>query len=79
MRHVRWSDDALDDLEQQIIRIASDNIMAAQQVAKRIRETGNDLSAFGTGHPGRVSGTYKNRSIGFLMSLPTHWTTMTLV
>lgn len=59
MRHVQWSDDALDDLEEQAVHIAKDNPAAARRVASRIRATGNKLSDFATGHPGRVSGTYE--------------------
>ena len=59
MRHVQWSDDALEDLEQQVVHIAKDNQAAARRVAKRIRETGDALGAFATGHPGRVNGTYE--------------------
>jgi len=56
---VQWSDDALDDLERQVVHIAKDNPAAARQVAKRLRETGDALGVFATGHPGRVSGTYE--------------------
>lgn len=59
MRHVQWSNDALDDLEEQAVHIAKDNPAAARRVAKRIRETGDALAEFATGHPGRVSGTYE--------------------
>ncbi len=59
MRHVQWSDDALDDLEEQAVHIAKDDAAAARRVAKRIRETGDALGEFATGHPGRVSGTYE--------------------
>lgn len=59
MRHVQWSDDALDDLEKQVVHIARDSPAAARRVAKRIRETGDALGEFATGHPGRVSGTYE--------------------
>lgn len=59
MRHVQWSDDALEDLEQQVVHIAKDNQAAARRVAKRIRETGDALGEFATGHPGRVNGTYE--------------------
>jgi plasmid stabilization system protein ParE len=59
MRHVRWSNDALDDLESQVVHIARDNPAAARPVAKRIRETGTALRDFATGHPGRVAGTYE--------------------
>lgn len=59
MRHVQWSDDALDDLEKQVVHIAQDNLAAARRVAKKIRETGDALAEFATGHPGRVGGTYE--------------------
>ena len=59
MKLVQWSDDALDDLEKQIVHIAKDNPAAARKVAQRIRETGDALSEFATGNPGRVSGTYE--------------------
>ena len=59
MRHVQWSDGALDDLEKQVVHIARDNPAAARRVAKRIRETGDALGEFATGHMGRVGGTYE--------------------
>ncbi len=59
MRHVQWSDAAVDDLKKQLVHIARDNPAAARRVAKRIRETGDALGNFATGHPGRVSGTYE--------------------
>jgi plasmid stabilization system protein ParE len=59
MRHVEWSDDALDDLERQVVYIARDNATAARHIAKRVRATGEALGEFATGHPGRVSGTYE--------------------
>lgn len=65
MKHVQWSDAALDDLERQVVHIAKDNPAAARRVAKRIRETGDALGEFATGHQGRVAGTYEksvNRS-----------------
>ena len=59
MRQVLWSEHALADLEEQIVYIARDNPAAARRVAKRLRETGEALAEFATGHPGRVSGTYE--------------------
>lgn len=59
MRRAQWSDAALDDLEEQVVHIARDNVAAARRVAKRIRETGDALHEFATGHPGRVGGTYE--------------------
>lgn len=58
-RRVEWSDDALDNLLEQIRHIATDDPDAADRVAKHIRGTGAALSNFATGHPGRVSGTYE--------------------
>lgn len=59
MKKTEWSNDALDDLEKQVVHIARDNQDAARKVAKRIRETVDSLGQFATGHPGRVSGTYE--------------------
>lgn len=59
MRRVLWSDNELAELEQQVVYIARDNPAAARRVAKRLRDTGDALAEFATGHPGRVSGTYE--------------------
>lgn len=59
MKRVQWSDAALDDIESQVVFIAQDNPIAARRVAQRLRETGNALALFATGHPGRVKGTYE--------------------
>lgn len=59
MRQVKWSEAALADVEAQLVRIAGDDPAAARKVALRLRETGNALGAFATGHPGRVSATYE--------------------
>ena len=59
MKRVQWSDAALDDIESQVVYIARDNPVAARRVSQRLRETGNALALFATGHPGRVSGTYE--------------------
>ena len=58
MRQVQWSMDALIYLREQATHIAKDNPAAARRVARRIRDTGNALADFATGHPGRASGTY---------------------
>jgi toxin ParE1/3/4 len=58
-RRVLWSNDALDDLLEQIAHIAADNPGAAERVAGRLREVGTALGTYATGHPGRVSGTYE--------------------
>lgn len=59
MRQVQWSEDALADMQAQVIHIARDNPVAARRIAIRIRETGDALADFATGHPGRVGGTYE--------------------
>lgn len=64
MKHVQWSDDAVADLERQVVHIAKDNPAAARRVATRIRETGDRLSEFATGRQGRVAGTYEKSVAG---------------
>ena len=64
-RAVTWSRAALDDLKAQVSYIARDNPAAARRVAANIRATGDGLSDFATGHPGRVAGTYE-KSVGGL-------------
>lgn len=59
MRRVQWSQAALADLEAQLVYIAKDNPATARKVALRLRETGDALARFATGHPGRISGTYE--------------------
>jgi toxin ParE1/3/4 len=58
-RAVLWSRDALDDLKQQLVYISTDDPDAARNIIAHIRRTGDQLSDFATGHPGRVSGTYE--------------------
>jgi len=57
MRQVQWSMHELIDLREQAIHIAKDNPAAARRVTQRIRDSGNALADFATGHPGRASGT----------------------
>lgn len=59
MKRVQWSDSALEDIKAQVVFIAQDNPVAARRVSQRLRETGNALAQFATGHPGRVNGTYE--------------------
>jgi toxin ParE1/3/4 len=54
-----WSRDALDDLKQQLVYISADDPDAARKITASIRQTGEQLCDFATGHPGRVSGTYE--------------------
>lgn len=74
MRHVQWSDGALDDLEEQAVHIAKDDPSTARRVAARIREAGNKLRDFATGHPGRVSGTYEKsvRGLPYIIAYALH-------
>jgi toxin ParE1/3/4 len=58
-RSVRWSSEAVDDIESQVVYIAADNPAAARLVSARIRATGAALGEMTTGRPGRVSGTYE--------------------
>lgn len=63
-RPVKWSRAALAELKADIAYIAQDNPTAARKVALRIRETGDALSEFATGHPGRVAKTYEKSVTG---------------
>ncbi len=58
-RAVMWSRDALDDLKQQLVYIAVEDPDAARNIVASIRQTGDQLADFATGHPGRVTGTYE--------------------
>ncbi|WOE74558.1 type II toxin-antitoxin system RelE/ParE family toxin [Alterisphingorhabdus coralli] len=59
MRRVVWSQAALADMRDQLHYIAAEDPEAAQRVVSALRETGNALAEFATGHPGRVAGTYE--------------------
>jgi toxin ParE1/3/4 len=59
VRRVVWSEDARDDYFRILHHIADDDPDAAERVVRAIEKTGNALSAFATGHPGRVGGTYE--------------------
>lgn len=58
-RAVLWSRDALDDIKQQLVYISAEDPDAARKITASIRQTGEQLSDFATGYPGRVSGTYE--------------------
>ena len=58
-RPVMWSRDVLDDLKQQLSYIATEDPDAARKIVAKLRQTGEALGDFATGHPGRVSGTYE--------------------
>lgn len=59
IRAVRWSDDALDDIDAIITYVAADDPGAADLVIDRIERTGEKLGEAATGHPGRVTGVYE--------------------
>lgn len=59
MRRILWSNGARDDYFQILRHIADDDPDAGERVVRAIEKTGNNLSDFATGHPGRVSGTYE--------------------
>lgn len=69
-RQVAWTETALADLVAQAEHIAKDDPDAATRVAVAIRKTGDLLSAFATGHPGRVAGTYEKsvRGLPFIIA-----------
>lgn len=58
-RTVRWSDDALTDLAEEVAFIARDDPRAARKVRARLNEVGAVLGDHATGRPGRVTGTYE--------------------
>ncbi len=59
MRRVKWSIDAVDELDGIARYIAQDNPAAALEVANAIETSVNGLAAMPTGRKGRVSGTYE--------------------
>lgn len=63
-RAVRWSGDALDDIDRQIDYIAAHDPDAATRVADHIEATGESLGDFATGHQGRVRSTYEKSVAG---------------
>ena len=63
-RPVRWSNDALTDLAEQVAYIASDNPSAAHRVADALDKTALALGNMPTGRPGRVTGTYEKSVTG---------------
>ena len=63
-REVEWSNRAIADIVDIITYILTDSSRAAEGVSMRIRETGNALGHFATGHPGRIGGTYEKSVSG---------------
>lgn len=63
-RPVRWSNDALADLAEQVAYIAADNPVAARRVAEALDKTAVALGDMPIGRPGRVTGTYEKSVTG---------------
>ena len=63
-RPVRWSNDALADLAEQVAYIATDNPSAARRVADALDRTALALGDMPIGRPGRVTGTYEKSVTG---------------
>lgn len=64
MRDVVWSEDALDDLDELVTYIATDNPAAADKVLDRIELTAGRLGRLAIGRSGRVQGTYEKSVVG---------------
>lgn len=58
-RPVRWSQDALDDIDRQLDYLGFEDADAAYRIIARIEEIAGNLGHFAIGHPGRVTGTYE--------------------
>jgi plasmid stabilization system protein ParE len=59
LRKVVWSAKAVQDLKDQAGYILERNEAAALRIARRIRETGNELGHAPIGRPGHKVGTYE--------------------
>ena len=59
MRHVAWSNDALDDFDRNLSYITNNSPAAAILVADRINEAASALGIRPTGRPGRHNGMYE--------------------
>ena len=69
MREVRWSSDALDDLNGIIAYIARENPQAALAVIDKIETAGERLGEMATGHPGRMGGVYEKLVAGLAYTI----------
>ena len=59
MRHIVWSEEALDDFQSAIFFIAKESPRAAELIADRLEQAINSLADMPTGRPGRVGGNYE--------------------
>lgn len=64
MREVVWSESALDDADELVTYIATDNPAAAAKVLDRIELTAQRLGRSAIGRSGRVDGTYEKSVVG---------------
>lgn len=64
IRPVRWSNEALNDLADQLAYIAAENLRSAHRIAAAIDRVALDLREMPTGRPGRVVGTYEKSVTG---------------
>ncbi len=65
MRRVIWMPEGREDLRDIVTYIAADNHVAADRMAKRIRQTAKLLAEMPTvGRKGRVTGTYEKIVLG---------------
>jgi plasmid stabilization system protein ParE len=64
VRDVVWSESALDDADEIIAYIASDNPAAAVKVLDRLELTAQRLGRLAVGRAGRVEDTYEKSVVG---------------
>jgi plasmid stabilization system protein ParE len=64
VRDVVWSESALDDTDEIVAYIASDNPAAAAKVLDRLELTAQRLGRLAVGRSGRVEGTYEKSVVG---------------
>ena len=59
MRQVNWSQEALDDLSDQLFFVAERNPDSARLIGERVKATAARLGEFATGHIGHGAGIYE--------------------
>jgi toxin ParE1/3/4 len=64
VRDVVWSETGLDDANEIVTYIASDNPAAATKVLDRLELTAQRLGRLAVGRTGRVEGTYEKSVVG---------------
>ena len=58
-RRVNWTPPAVEDVTEQAVHIAQDDVRAARRMAEAIFAVGDRLGNALTGRPGRITGTYE--------------------